>query len=132
MSHRLIIVTACDQSTSLQILRNEGLTDILVGKLVGETYPLRLVLYRLPIDYCVFELLDNGLVDSVALKCGQLRNSKRGKDQQSLLPCKRSSAEQRGCCNQESCLLALCRCVVSSASPTSVLGVHQRSIRVLS
>lgn len=67
MSHLLIIVTAYDQSTSLQIFRNEGLTDILVGKLVGKTYPLRLVLYRLPIDYCVFELLDNGLVDSIAL-----------------------------------------------------------------
>jgi hypothetical protein len=44
-----------------------ALTDVLVCKLVREAHPLRLMLHRLSIHDCVLELLNNSLVDGIAL-----------------------------------------------------------------
>jgi hypothetical protein len=43
------------------------LTDVLVGELVCQAYALWLMLDRLAVDYCLSELLYDGLVDRVAL-----------------------------------------------------------------
>lgn len=49
------------------------LTDVLIGKLVGQTHPLRLMLHRLSIHDRVLELFYDGFVDSIALTCHQDR-----------------------------------------------------------
>ena len=43
------------------------LTDVFVRQLVGQTDPLRLVLDRLAVHNGVLELLNDGLVDGIAL-----------------------------------------------------------------
>ena len=43
------------------------LTDVLVAELVGQTHPLRLMLYGLSIHNRVLELLHDSLVNSIAL-----------------------------------------------------------------
>ena len=45
---------------------------------MGKTYPLGLMLHRLPIDYGMFELLNNGLMDSITLESYQLRRGHGG------------------------------------------------------
>lgn len=47
------------------------LTDIFVGKLVGEPHTLRLMFHRLAIHNRLLELLDDGLVNGVALGYGE-------------------------------------------------------------
>ena len=43
------------------------LTDVLIGKLVGKTHPLWLMLHRLSIHDRVLELLHDSFMDSIAL-----------------------------------------------------------------
>lgn len=45
-------------------------TDVLVTKLVGQTHPLRLMLYGLPIHNRMLELLHDRFVNSIALTSG--------------------------------------------------------------
>lgn len=50
-----------------------ALTDVLIGKFVGEAHPLRLMLHRLPIHDSVFELFYDRLVYGIALtRCQHL------------------------------------------------------------
>ena len=44
-----------------------ALTDVLIGKFVGQTHPLWLMLHRLSIHDRVLELLHDSLVNSIAL-----------------------------------------------------------------
>ena len=52
---------------SIHTFASRALTNILVRKLVGKTNPLGLMLHGLPIDYGMFELLNNGLMDCITL-----------------------------------------------------------------
>lgn len=51
------------------------LTDVLIGQLVSKTYPLRLVLHGLPIHDGMLELLDDRLVNCIALSRSALMAS---------------------------------------------------------
>ena len=53
-----------NQGTELEVCR---LTNIFIRQLVGQTDTLGLVFDRSTVYDCVFELLNNGLVNSVAL-----------------------------------------------------------------
>jgi hypothetical protein len=51
-----------------EVEKHEGLTNVFVGKLVTESYTLRLVLNGFAIHDGLTELLDDGLVNSIALR----------------------------------------------------------------
>ena len=64
--HRFMIVTA-DNENGMRRWIIWRLTDVFIGKFVGQTHPLRLVLHRLSIHDRVLELLHDSFVDSIAL-----------------------------------------------------------------
>lgn len=70
--HRFMIVTANNEDETRRWIFWQP-TDVLVAKLVGQTHPLRLMLYGLPIHNCMLELLHDSFVNSIALTSGKQR-----------------------------------------------------------
>ena len=68
--YRFMIVTEFCQNASSISNAARGLTDVFICKLMRESDSLRLVLDRLAVHDCKFELLHNSLVDGITLTSG--------------------------------------------------------------
>ena len=114
--------------------RHRNLTDIFVGQLVRQADPLRLVLHGPAVYDSLFELLDDGFVDSIALICVSASSLLNPRFQRLRNPpqCTHSSSALRGRNSLESCLSASYRSGAAEASPTSGPGARRRSNRARS
>lgn len=63
-------------------------------------------------------------------QCPPIGENRSSVDQQSLPPCKHSSAVRQACCSREICPSAWCKYVEAAAFPTSARVTHQCSTRV--